>query len=127
MNEVIEALGLAPVRWSAWLGVWCVLFMAWLVMLVLWVRTVLKYNKAYREYEQAYRKYEQSCREYEKPPGQLSEELRLDQESLGEFHQRHGVILKSLCRLGLIVGYTDLKGSPRKLVLGRDCEKTGRI
>lgn len=97
--------GLA-VRSSAWLGVWCVIFIAWCVVLVLWVRAILKYNKSYRKYEQAHREYQQAnC--------QPSEELRLAQQSLGQFHQRHGMILKSLRRLGLIVGYTNLQGRPR--------------
>ena len=107
--------GILSVGSSAVLGCWCILFVAWLVVFVLWLRALMAYNKTYRKYEQA-------CREYEQSNCQPSDELILAQKSLGKFNEGNSVMLKFLCRLGLLVGYTDVNGhpSPNLPLAGRD-------
>lgn len=107
MNEMIETLGLAPVRWSAWLGVlrvaWCVTFIAWCVVLVLWVRAILKYNKAYREYQECRRQNHNGPSEPVESSGETDKPVRLT--------------LKLLRRCRLIIGDADFQSRPRHLVV----------
>lgn len=94
---------------TAWLGfggiLWWIVFPIWIIVFALWGRQLFRYNRTYRKYEQAYRQHEDAH-------GQQTQELRLAQERLGQFHKDHSVLLKLLSRCGLILGYTDVNGRP---------------
>ena len=89
---------------------WWITFVAWCGVFVLWVRSILKYNKIYRKYEQA-------CREYKESDCQPSKKLSLAQQSLGEFNQRHSMMLNSLRRCGLILGNTNIQSGSGEVKL----------